>query len=70
MLCAPSGDHAGCAFRSDSGCTLDPANRANVCVRYVCRDLTGEVARRGDIAQLMALVDQLDETWARFVARL
>ncbi len=64
----PDGDHAGCAFRGSTGCSLAPADRPTVCVRYICRDLTAEVAARGDIAHVVSHLDRLDDTWAEFAA--
>ncbi|HEY8074150.1 MAG TPA: hypothetical protein VIF62_08575 [Labilithrix sp.] len=39
----PRGDHAGCAFRGETGCSLPPAHRPSLCVRYVCIELRGEL---------------------------
>lgn len=50
----PSGPHAGCAFRGETGCSLDAVDRPNICVRYVCRDLARELHTRG-------LLDRIDE---------
>ncbi len=54
----PQGDHAGCAFRGASGCSLRPVDRPNVCVRYLCGDLRAELHARG---ALMSVVESLDE---------
>ena len=40
-LSPPAGDHAGCAFRGPDGCSLAPADRPSLCVRYICRELEG-----------------------------
>jgi len=67
-LHAPRTDHAGCAFRGPTGCSLKPVNRPNICVRYLCRDLMGELAKRGDLRKVMTLCMELDATLARFKA--
>src|SRR4051812_18271283 len=35
----PRGDHAGCAFREEAGCSLPPERRPSLCVRYICIEL-------------------------------
>lgn len=40
---APRGDHAGCAFRGPTGCSLEPEHRPTICVRYVCLELRAEL---------------------------
>jgi hypothetical protein len=42
-LTPPKGDHAGCAFRGATGCSLAPAHRPSICVRYVCMELRAEL---------------------------
>ena len=66
-LVAPPGDHAGCAFRGETGCSLDVADRPTLCVRYVCRELEQELRRRGDVRAVKALASALGRTFARFV---
>lgn len=39
----PQGDHAGCAFRGATGCSLPPDHRPSICVRYVCLELRAEL---------------------------
>jgi hypothetical protein len=51
-LVAPRTDHAGCAFRGATGCTLALAHRPARCVHYVCTTLRRELHAR----------DQLDAT--------
>jgi hypothetical protein len=66
-LVPPSGsDHAGCAFRGEHSCSLDPAHRPNLCVRFVCRELEAELRARGDLARIKALARELGEAFARF----
>ena len=65
-LVAPSGDHAGCAFRGKDGCSLDVADRPSLCVRYVCRELERELTERGDVRGVKALASELGRTFARF----
>lgn len=64
----PAGDHAGCAFRGPTGCSLAPVDRPTVCARYLCRELRAELHRRGDLAAIQALVDRLDDGFRRFAA--
>lgn len=67
-LVAPRSDHAGCAFRGPEGCSLDVADRPNLCVRFICRELSGELRDRGDRPKLRALSKQIEETFIAFVA--
>lgn len=41
----PAGEHAGCAFRGPTGCSLSPEHRPTICLRYVCIELRGELRR-------------------------
>lgn len=66
-LRAPTGDHAGCAFRGPSGCSLSAADRPNLCVRYLCPDLYREIFGRGDLPHIEALCRDLEETYLRFI---
>jgi hypothetical protein len=66
-LRGPGGDHAGCAFRGPAGCSLDPHDRPNLCVRFVCRELEAELRRRGEWERTRALTRRLEETFRRFV---
>ncbi len=66
-LVAPEGDHAGCAFRGATGCSLDVVHRPSLCVRYICRELEGEISRRGDLPEVKKLAEELRATSARFV---
>jgi len=65
-LSPPRSDHAGCVFRGAEGCSLDVADRPNLCVRYVCRELEGELVLRGDAGRSKTLVRDLGKTFARF----
>lgn len=67
-LRAPTGDHAGCSFRGATGCSLGTADRPNLCVRYLCPDLTRELHGRGDLPQIEALCGELEETYLHFIA--
>lgn len=66
----PAGDHAGCAFRGPEGCSLDARDRPNLCVRFVCRELEGELREDGEWARVRALTRRLETTFARFVRSL
>lgn len=65
-LAAPAGDHAGCAFRGERGCSLSPRDRPNICVRFVCRELEGELRERGDLREIKALAAALAKAFERF----
>jgi hypothetical protein len=62
----PEGDHAGCAFRGPAGCSLDPADRPNICVRFICRELDEELEVRGDRRAVRAIAAALGEAFERF----
>jgi hypothetical protein len=64
----PRSDHAGCAFRGPTGCSLDVGDRPNICVRYVCRELHAELDTRGRLSEITDLESALRETFRRFVA--
>ena len=67
-LRAPTGDHAGCAFRGASGCSLDVADRPSLCVRYVCRGLERELREKGRWDEVRVVARRLREAFARFTA--
>lgn len=62
----PRGDHAGCAFRGAAGCTLAPANRPNICVRYVCLELRAEVRNRPEWRRISELGAAMRDEFTRF----
>jgi hypothetical protein len=62
----PRSDHAGCAFRGPEGCSLDVADRPNLCVRFICRELDGELAERDEFSVVKKLARELGMTFARF----
>ena len=63
----PVGDHAGCAFRGPQGCSLRTQDRPNLCLRYLCPDLTREVAARGDLPSISELCQQVEDVYLRFI---
>lgn len=63
----PVGDHAGCSFRGPTGCSLQTADRPNLCLRYVCPDLQRELHQRGDLVAIEALGTRLEEVYLRFI---
>lgn len=65
---APSSDFAGCAFRGPSGCSLDPGDRPNLCVRFICRTLEVELRERGDLREVRQLERRLEQVFERFSA--
>ncbi len=60
----------GCAFRGPDGCTLKPAHRPTLCVRYTCRELEAELARRGDHVKIATLQRELKEAYDDFCRQL
>ncbi len=64
-LVAPTGDHAGCAFRGARGCTLTFVDRPNICVRYICLELERELRARGDLRAIRTLCIGLAEGFDR-----
>ncbi len=50
----------GCLFRSPAGCTLAPAERPTLCVRYLCDDLKRSLQRHGALAAVLACCDELE----------
>jgi hypothetical protein len=69
-LRVPAGDHAGCAFRGAQGCSLAAEDRPSLCVRFLCRELEGELRASGAWTQVRALTRALETTYARFVKAL
>jgi hypothetical protein len=69
-LRAPAGDHAGCAFRGPQGCSLAAEDRPSLCVRFLCRELEGELRASGEWTRVRALTRTLETTFARFVKAL
>lgn len=66
----PRGDHAGCAFRGEHGCSLDPQSRPNICVRFVCLELRAEVIEKPEWRRISELGAALRDEWARFESLL
>jgi hypothetical protein len=65
-LAAPRDLHAGCAFRGPTGCSLAPADRATLCLRFVCDELRRELHRHGRLDEVEQLIAELDRQYARF----
>jgi hypothetical protein len=66
----PSGDHAGCAFRGERGCSLQPEDRPSICVRYLCVDLRRELRARDDWALVSRLAAELAAEQRQLAAEL
>lgn len=62
----PTGDHAGCVFRGSTGCSLEPADRPTLCVRFVCSTLRTELKGRSDWARIAALGKRITDLFERF----
>ena len=65
-LTAPRTDHAGCAFRGETGCTLELDHRPARCIHYVCDTLRREVHTRGQLDDLERELGELDRRVQRF----
>lgn len=66
-LRGPAGDHAGCAFRGPEGCSLEAVDRPNLCVRFACRELEGELRESGQWSRVRALTTALEACFRSFV---
>lgn len=62
----PRDDHAGCVFRGSTGCSLAPADRPTICVRYLCNDLRRELRARPDWPEIAAIARDLADTYRRW----
>ncbi len=51
----PRGDHAGCAFRGERGCSLPAEHRPSLCVRFVCLELRAELIEQPRWRRVSAL---------------
>jgi hypothetical protein len=69
-LAPPRGDHAGCAFRGERGCSLEPEDRPTLCLRYACSTLIRELRARSDGAAIGRLAAELDREQRRFAREL
>ena len=64
----PHCDHAGCSFRGPRGCSLPPAHRPNLCVRYACRMLNEEYESRGIAPEVKLLASKVQRAFHEFQA--
>ena len=62
----PRGDHAGCAFRGERGCSLAAADRPSICVRYFCLELRAELKGGEEWALVSRLASELAREQRRF----
>lgn len=67
-LVTPKGDHAGCAFRGERGCSLAIDDRPARCVHYVCDVLRRELHDRGQLDDVEAKLRELNTAMQRFTA--
>ena len=68
-LHAPRSEHAGCAFRGATGCTLGAEDRPERCVHYTCHLLRRELRDAGRLGAVDALLDTLRERMTEHTAR-
>ncbi len=62
-LTVPAGEHAGCAFRGPSGCSLRAADRPNACIRYVCYELSRELYAAGRLEEVENLAETIQRAF-------
>jgi hypothetical protein len=67
QLRSPLTGHAGCAFRGPLGCSLPPAHRPSLCVRYMCFDLQRELDLREDNEETNRLQAEIRRGFECFV---
>jgi hypothetical protein len=67
-LTPPHDDHAGCAFRGATGCSLPAAHRPARCVHYVCDTLRRELHARGRLDAIESALAALDRDMREFAA--
>lgn len=65
-LVAPRTDHAGCAFRGATGCTLAVDHRPARCVHYVCNGLRRELHTRERLDAVERELAELDRRVQQF----
>lgn len=65
-LVTPKGDHAGCAFRGERGCSLEIEHRPARCVHYVCDTLRHELHDRGALDDIEAKLRALNTAMQTF----
>lgn len=54
---------AGCVFRGPRGCSVAPAHRPNLCIRYACRPLRDEYKHRGIASEVSILASRIQRTF-------
>jgi hypothetical protein len=67
-LTPPHDDHAGCAFRGATGCSLAAADRPARCVHFVCDALRRELHARGQLDAVEDALAALDRAMREFAA--
>jgi hypothetical protein len=67
-LPVPKSDHAGCVYRGPEGCSLEPADRPSLCVRFLCLELKNELRARDDWRAIAETAAALRDTFRRFEA--
>ncbi len=65
-LTPPRTEHAGCAFRGATGCTLALAHRPARCVHYVCTTLRRELHSRHQLDAIEQSLAELDRRMQAF----
>jgi hypothetical protein len=65
-LSAPRTEHAGCAFRGETGCTLELDHRPARCVHYLCNTLRRELHARQQLDAIERELAELDRRMQAF----
>jgi hypothetical protein len=63
---APRTDHAGCAFRGATGCTLALDHRPARCVHYLCETLRRELHTRDQLTTIESALAEFDRRMRAF----
>ena len=66
VLTPPSNKQAGCLFRGATGCSLSPDFRPNICIYYMCRDLSKELSLNNRFKTIHQKGEQLQKKFQEF----
>ena len=65
-----SREQAGCTFRGPKGCSLTAEVRPNVCLWYLCRDVSQELGHAGRGKEVGAHAKELEQAFIAFAGKL
>lgn len=66
----PRDEHAGCAFRGATGCSLEPEHRPSICLRYLCIELRGELKPSEHWSEISRLGAELRDVFEKLKREL